>query len=82
MDEQVRKHALLINGQYPGPEINVYENDTVIVHVHNKMSSEATTIHWHGLHQLGTPFMDGSNGVAQGPILPGQSFTYKVYCPR
>ena len=77
MKEDVRKHALLINGQYPGPEINVYENDTIVVTLINKMASEAATLHWHGIHQIGTPFMDGSSGVAQAAILPGQSFTYE-----
>jgi FtsP/CotA-like multicopper oxidase with cupredoxin domain len=75
--EEQRKHALLINGMYPGPLIDVYENDTVEVTVINKMMSEATTIHWHGVHVPGTPYMDGARSVTQGPILPGESFTYK-----
>ena len=75
--EEQRKQALLINGMYPGPLIDVYENDTVEIIVINKMMSEATTIHWHGVHIPGTPYMDGSRSVTQGPILPGESFTYK-----
>jgi FtsP/CotA-like multicopper oxidase with cupredoxin domain len=53
MAEEQRKHALLINGQYPGPLVDVYENDTVEIKVINKMMSEATTIHWHGIHLPG-----------------------------
>ena len=41
-----RKGAILVNGQYPGPTIDVYENDTVRVNVINNMISEDTTIHW------------------------------------
>ena len=37
--------------------------------------SEATTIHWHGIHMPGTPYMDGARGVTQGPIGPGENFT-------
>merc|ERR1719247_2938671 len=46
--EANRKAAILVNGQYPGPQIEVYENDTISVNVINKMISDSTTIHWHG----------------------------------
>jgi len=75
-DEQ-RKAALLINGSYPGPTIEVMVGEEVEVTLVNKMHSESITIHWHGLHQKDTPFMDGARGIAQAPILPGDSFTYK-----
>ncbi|RUS85498.1 hypothetical protein EGW08_006706, partial [Elysia chlorotica] len=41
------------------------------------MSSEAASIHWHGLHQIGTPWMDGVAFVTQCPIQPLQTFTYR-----
>ncbi|KAF2867264.1 multicopper oxidase [Massariosphaeria phaeospora] len=37
----------------------------------------ATSIHWHGLYQNGTNWMDGTVGVTQCPIAPGHSFTYR-----
>ncbi|KAK3595591.1 hypothetical protein CHS0354_009547 [Potamilus streckersoni] len=74
--EQPRLVALF-NGMFPGPPIIVYRGQIVIVHVKNKLKSEAATIHWHGLHQRGTPWMDGVPFVTQCPILPGQTFTYK-----
>jgi FtsP/CotA-like multicopper oxidase with cupredoxin domain len=46
------------------------------VHVHNALS-ESTSMHWHGIHQNGTAFMDGVAGVSQCPIGPGESFTYE-----
>ncbi|XP_046357778.2 laccase-5-like [Haliotis rufescens] len=65
------------NGTMPGPAIVVYEDQTVIVHVKNELYNEGVSMHWHGLHQKGTPFMDGVSFITQCPILPGQSFTYK-----
>ncbi|KAK3576109.1 hypothetical protein CHS0354_028008 [Potamilus streckersoni] len=67
----------VFNGTMPGPPIIVYEGQTVIVRVKNSLRSEATTIHWHGLHQRGRPWMDGVPFVTQCPILPGQTFTYE-----
>ncbi|ESO98064.1 hypothetical protein LOTGIDRAFT_97565, partial [Lottia gigantea] len=51
----------------------------VIVHVTNKLSSESseTSIHWHGLYQKDTPWMDGVGYISHCPIGPGQTFTYK-----
>ena len=66
-----------VNGMFPGPDIIVYEGQTVVVHVKNMMRSHSTSIHWHGLHQSGTPWMDGVSWVTQCPINPGQSFTYE-----
>ncbi len=67
----------LVNGTYPGPTIRCAENDTVELLVVNELFSEATTIHWHGVHMPGTPYMDGARGVTQGPIAPGENFTYR-----
>ena len=72
-----RKAAILVNGQYPGPTIEVYENDTIKVNVVNKMISEGVSIHWHGIHPVDTPWTDGTYGVSQGAILPGENFTYE-----
>lgn len=65
------------NRSIPAPDIIVYEGQTVVVHVINKMHSDSLTIHWHGLHQHNTPYMDGVPFITQCPILPGQRFTYK-----
>lgn len=43
--------------------------------------AEATTIHWHGIKQFGTPYMDGVPFVTQCPILGQDSFRY-VFRPR
>lgn len=71
----VYKPMMMINGQFPGPMMEVNEGDTVIVNVKNS-AKNATGIHWHGLLQNGTNFMDGVGGVTQCPIAPGGSFQY------
>lgn len=43
----VSREVYLINGQQPGPMIEVDEGDDVEVFVLNEISVE-TTIHWHG----------------------------------
>lgn len=77
MPADVRKAAQLVNGMYPGPLIEANENDTIVVHVVNNLLGEGLTIHWHGIHQIGTPYADGSVGVAQAPIQPAQNYTYR-----
>ncbi len=61
------------NGSVPGPLIRGNVGDTLVVHFTNNLP-EPTTIHWHGLRLPAD--MDGSS-VAQNPIQPGDSFTYK-----
>lgn len=73
----VQRPVVVFNKTLPGPDIIVYEGQTVKIHVTNKMRSEVLSVHWHGLYQRNTPFMDGVPFITQCPILPGQTFTYK-----
>lgn len=41
------------------------------------METDSTSIHFHGDHQYGTPWMDGVPFVTQCPVLPGEIFQYK-----
>ncbi|XP_069141618.1 uncharacterized protein [Argopecten irradians] len=68
--------VVVANETLSGPPIIVYKGQRVIVHVINKLYSDTVTIHWHGLHQRGTPWMDGVPFVTQCPILPNQKYTY------
>ncbi|SLM39593.1 Multicopper oxidase, type 3 [Lasallia pustulata] len=52
------------------------EDDNVEVTVHNNMPFN-TSIHWHGLEQLGTPWADGVPGLSQKPIEPGCTYVYR-----
>lgn len=72
----VLRPIMLINNQFPGPLIEMNEGDVLIVKLLNK-ASNATALHWHGIFQNGTNWMDGAAGVTQCPIAPGQSYQYK-----
>ena len=65
-----------INGRLPGPTLVVYEGQTIVADVINMLQTEATTVHWHGLEQFNTPWMDGAGINSQCPIQPGTSFRY------
>ncbi|KAH9462276.1 hypothetical protein Pst134EB_006183 [Puccinia striiformis f. sp. tritici] len=69
------RNMLLVNSQFPGPLIEANDVDTLNIVIVNKMSA-AVTIHWHGIFQRESPWMDGVTGVTQCPIQPGQNFTY------
>ncbi|KAG5970204.1 hypothetical protein E4U58_000618 [Claviceps cyperi] len=72
----VYRPMMLINNQFPGPLVECNEGDTLVVQVVNK-AVKATSIHFHGLFQNGTNFMDGAVGITQCPIAPNSSFTYR-----
>jgi FtsP/CotA-like multicopper oxidase with cupredoxin domain len=71
----VLRTLLLLNNQFPAPLIRANTNDTLHITLHNH-SPNSTSLHWHGQHQHGTPWMDGTVGITSCPIAPGESFTY------
>jgi FtsP/CotA-like multicopper oxidase with cupredoxin domain len=73
----VLRSGLVVNGGFPGPTIEANWGDWIQVTVHNALNNEGATLHWHGLSQAGTQFMDGIPSVGQCPISPGESFVYK-----
>ncbi|OAA56172.1 multicopper oxidase [Niveomyces insectorum RCEF 264] len=70
------KKMILINGQFPGPLLEMNYGDDVEVTVHNRMPFN-TTIHYHGIEMLHTPWSDGVPGLSQRQIRPGASFVYR-----
>ncbi|KAI0011025.1 hypothetical protein F4779DRAFT_626858 [Xylariaceae sp. FL0662B] len=72
-----QKPMILVNDQSPGPLIEANIGDTIRVHVNNLMANGSMTIHWHGINQRQTTWMDGVAGVSQCGIPPGQNFTYE-----
>ncbi|KAF7556649.1 hypothetical protein G7Z17_g1280 [Cylindrodendrum hubeiense] len=73
----LQKSMILVNGRSPGPLIEANTGDTIKVIVNNMMPDEKTTIHWHGIDQRNSVWMDGVHGVTQCGIPPGESFTYE-----
>ncbi|KAI9491895.1 Cupredoxin [Zychaea mexicana] len=67
--------VLLVNGQHPAPPIRVTKGDEVRITVRNaEDSNRETTIHYHGIFQIGTVEADGLPYVTQAPIPPGGTF--------
>lgn len=76
-DGYLKPFGKVFNGSYPGPLIEACWGDEIVVHVTNKLTTNGTTVHWHGIRQLHTNEMDGVNGVTQCPIAEYETFTYK-----
>lgn len=72
----ILKQTILVNGTSPGPALYMALGETVEFVVHNYLPF-STTIHFHGITQLNTPWSDGVPGVSQMPIAPGATFVYQ-----
>ncbi|KAM7275403.1 hypothetical protein ACFE04_017269 [Oxalis oulophora] len=77
-----KKLVLTINGKSPGPTIFAQQGDTIVVELKNNLGTENVAVHWHGIRQIGTPWFDGTEGVTQCPIQPGDTFIYKFVVDR
>lgn len=64
------------NGSVPGPTLDVWEGDSVVVRFRNDLP-EPTTIHWHGLH---LPFT--ADGSPFHPVEPGEVYEYAFRIPE
>ncbi|CAF1329242.1 unnamed protein product, partial [Didymodactylos carnosus] len=72
-----RQSTVLINKQFPGPEIRATIGDILIVNVYNQLiNNEDLTIHFHGVLQKQTPQMDGVPYLTQLPIKSGENCSY------
>ena len=76
VDGRTYRPCIAVNGQVPGPTLVVYEDQVVVVNVINALLTETVSIHWHGMDQMNTPWMDGAIHVSQCPISPSESFRY------
>ncbi|GAA0166039.1 hypothetical protein Leryth_021528 [Lithospermum erythrorhizon] len=69
-------NAITVNGQFPGPTLDVNNGDTLVINVVNKARYNVT-FHWHGVRQMRTAWADGPEFITQCPIRPGGSYTYR-----
>ena len=77
VDGHTYRPYIAINSCTPGPTLIVSEGQKLQVDVHNFLEEEGITIHWHGITQQGTPWMDGVGYLSLSPIQPGQNFQYE-----
>ncbi|KAG2698224.1 hypothetical protein I3760_07G140400 [Carya illinoinensis] len=70
----VRQQGILINGQFPGPDIHSVTNDNLIINVFNSLD-EPFLLSWNGVQNRRNSFEDGVYGTTC-PIPPGKNFTY------
>ncbi|KAG6495466.1 hypothetical protein ZIOFF_043291 [Zingiber officinale] len=70
----VKQQGILINGQFPGPQIEAVTNDNIIVNVFNSLP-EPFLLSWNGIQQRRSSWQDGVYGT-NCPIPPGRNFTY------
>lgn len=70
----VKQQGILINGQFPGPQIDAVTNDNLIISVYNYLN-EPFLISWNGVQQRRNSWQDGVAGT-NCPIRPGKNFTY------
>lgn len=78
----VSRMVFSINGQYPGPTLTANWGDYLQVTVKNGLKNNGTGIHWHGLRQWHTNHMDGSNGITECPLAPGETRVYTFLCTQ
>ncbi|BFG27306.1 hypothetical protein CerSpe_135800 [Prunus speciosa] len=72
----VKQQGILINGQFPGPQIDAVTNDNLVISVFNYLR-EPFLISWDGIQQRRNSWQDGVYGT-NCPILPGKNFTYNI----
>ncbi len=64
------------NGTVPGPALEFFEGDEVVITFRNDLPVE-TTVHWHGFH---VPF--DADGSPFHPVAPGETYEYRFTVPR
>ena len=76
VDGRSYQSLISINGRTPGPTLVITKGQAIKVRVINYLITGAVSIHWHGLFQAGTPWMDGVGLISQPPIDAGSVFDY------
>ncbi|XP_031114650.1 L-ascorbate oxidase homolog [Ipomoea triloba] len=71
----VPQQVILINGQFPGPRLDLVTNDNVILNLINKLD-QPLLLTWNGIKQRKNSWQDGVFGT-NCPIPPNTNYTYK-----
>ncbi|KAH9170110.1 laccase C [Lactarius sanguifluus] len=74
------RSTVLAGGTFPGPLIKGNKDDQFSINVTDLLTDTSmnvgTSVHWHGLFQQTTNYVDGPSFVTQCPIVPNNSFVY------
>ncbi|KAG1733195.1 laccase, partial [Suillus paluster] len=74
------RSATLAGGTFPGPIIAAKKGEKFEINVVNRLTDDgmlkSTSVHWHGLNQNGTNYVDGVSFVTQCPIAQNHSFLH------
>ncbi|KAI4346300.1 hypothetical protein L6164_007213 [Bauhinia variegata] len=70
----VPQQGILINGEFPGPNINSTGNNNIVINVFNNLD-EPFMLTWLGMQHRKNCWQDGTLGTGC-PIPPGQNYTY------
>ncbi|KAJ4965537.1 hypothetical protein NE237_017386 [Protea cynaroides] len=71
----VPQQGILINGQFPGPRLDVVTNNNIILNLINKLD-QPLLLTWNGIKQRKNSWQDGVLGT-NCPIAPNSNYTYK-----
>lgn len=67
---------IMVNGKFTAPLLEFEEGDDAVIHVHNQLKNQDTSLHWHGLLlpglMDGVPGFNGFKGIA-----PNGDFVYR-----
>jgi len=72
----VPQQGILINGQFPGPNINSTTNNNIVINVFNNLD-EPFLVTWNGIQHRKNSWQDGTLGT-MCPIPPGKNYTYHI----
>ena len=70
----VPQRGILINGQFPGPNLNTTTNNNVVINIFNELD-EPILFTWNGIQHRKNSWQDGVSGT-NCPIPPGTNYTY------
>ncbi|KAH9998721.1 laccase [Russula vinacea] len=73
--------ATLAGGTFPGPIISGTKGAEFSINVVDNLNDSsmdlATSVHWHGIAQKHTNYVDGAGFITQCPLVPDESFLYQ-----
>ncbi|ESW35838.1 hypothetical protein PHAVU_001G269100 [Phaseolus vulgaris] len=72
----VPQQGILINGKFPGPNINSTSNNNLVFNIFNNLD-EPLLFTWNGVQHRKNSWQDGVPGT-NCPITPGTNYTYRL----